>query len=168
MNQYFGADADKHIKEVKKAIEILFAEYASEFEESVDVLSQEEKFEVVLAASALSDWDEHVKLKKAKSLNELQRYFEEDFHPRTPHFDILKWWSVNCARYPILGAIARDVLAVPASTVASESAFSACGGVVTDHRSSLAPETIEALICFEDWIRSADNKSSEISGWSEE
>jgi len=60
---------------------------------------------------------------------------------------------VNSARYSTLGRIARDVLAVPASTVASESAFSIYERVITDHRSSLAPETVEALMCFGDWIK---------------
>ena len=132
LKKYFGVDADKHIKEVKEAIEILFTEYAAEFEENIDVLSQEGNCEQVeLGDAALSDWREHVKLKKAKGCNELQRYLEEDFHPCTQDFDILKWWAVNSARYPILGSIARDVLDVPASTVASESAFSTCGRVIT-------------------------------------
>ncbi|XP_071682921.1 uncharacterized protein [Lolium perenne] len=96
----------------------------------------------------------HIKLKVARCRNELQQYVEEGFHPCTPDFNILKWWDVNSERYPILGNMARDVLAVPTSTVASESAFSACGRVITDHRSSLAPETVEALMCYGDWIRS--------------
>jgi hypothetical protein len=154
LKQYFGVDADKHIQEVRTAIEALFTEYAAEFEDNVDILSQERKGqEVALADSALSDWDEHVKLKKAKNRDELQRYLDEDFHPRTPDFDILKWWAVNSARYPTLGNIARDVLPVPASSIASESAFSTCRRVITDHRSSLAAETVEALMCFGDWIR---------------
>ena len=150
LKKYFGVDADKYIEEVKKAIEVLITEYAAEFQ----VFSQEGNCkQVELGDSALSDWDQHIKLKKAKNCNELQRYLEEDFHPRTQDFDILKWWAVNSARYPILGTIARDVLAIPASTVSSESAFSACGRVITDHISSLAPETVEALMCFEDWIK---------------
>jgi hypothetical protein len=154
LKQYFGVDADKHIQEVRTAIEALFTEYAAEFEDNVDILSQERNGqEVALADSALSDWDEHVKLKKAKNRDELQRYLDEDFHPRTPDFDILKWWAVNSARYPTLGNIARDVLPVPASSIASESAFSTCRRVITDHRSSLAAETVEALMCFGDWIR---------------
>ncbi|XP_051200332.1 zinc finger BED domain-containing protein RICESLEEPER 2 isoform X1 [Lolium perenne] len=164
LKQYFGVDADKHIQEVRTAIEALFTEYAAEFEDNVDILSQERKGqEVALADSALSDWDEHVKLKKAKNRDELQRYLDEDFHPRTPDFDILKWWAVNSARYPTLGNIARDVLPVPASSIASESAFSTCRRVITDHRSSLAAETVEALMCFGDWIRPSGSSSSKAS-----
>ncbi|KAH9607283.1 hypothetical protein KSS87_012367 [Heliosperma pusillum] len=39
--------------------------------------------------------------------------------------DILTWWRNHSAQFPILSKVARDVLAVPASIVASESAFSA-------------------------------------------
>jgi hypothetical protein len=75
----------------------------------------------------------------------------------TPDFDILQWWAVNSARYPILGNIARDVLVVPASSVASESAFSTCGRVITDHRTILGPKIVEALMCYGDWIKHDGN-----------
>jgi hypothetical protein len=136
-------------------MEVLFTEYTAEFEENMEILSQEGSGEeVALADTSLSDWQAHIKLKVARCRNELQQYVEEGFHPCTPDFNILKWWDVNSERYPILGNMARDVLAVPASTVASESAFSACGRVITYHISSLAPETVEALMCYGEWIRS--------------
>uniref|UniRef100_A0ACD5WHP5 Uncharacterized protein n=1 Tax=Avena sativa TaxID=4498 RepID=A0ACD5WHP5_AVESA len=161
LKQYFGVDAHKHIQQVKVAIKTLFTEYSAEIEDNVDFLSRELNGEEVVAHGTLSDWDEHINIKKAGSRNELQRYLDEDFHPRTTDFDILNWWRVNSSRYPTLGRIARDVLAIPASTVASESAFSTCGRVITDHRSILAPETVEALMCFGDWIK--PKSSSEAS-----
>jgi hypothetical protein len=39
-------------------------------------------------------------------------------------FNVLGWWKINAPKYLILVAIARDVLAMPIFTVASESAFS--------------------------------------------
>jgi hypothetical protein len=56
-------------------------------------------------------------------------------------FDILGWWKVNGIKYPILAEIARDVLAIPISTVASESAFSTGGRVLDCFRSSLSSLT---------------------------
>ena len=53
--------------------------------------------------------------------------------------------------------MARDVLAVTASTVAAESAFSTGGRIITGHRTRLSGNTIEALICFQDWLREAGN-----------
>ena len=56
-------------------------------------------------------------------------------------------------RFPILTQIARDVLAIPISTVASESAFSTGGGVLDAFRSCLTPRIVQAIICAQDWLR---------------
>ncbi|KAH9780518.1 BED-type domain-containing protein [Citrus sinensis] len=91
---------------------------------------------------------QHIR-KRVKS--ELDTYLEEE-DKTTPDFDILMWWKVNRSRYPILSEIARDLLAVPVSTVASESAFSAGGRCLSPHRSRLHPSTVEALMCTQNWI----------------
>ncbi|CAO2034505.1 unnamed protein product, partial [Urochloa humidicola] len=52
--------------------------------------------------------------------------------------------------------MARDMLATPASTVASESAFSSGERVISDYRSRLTSETVEALICLQDWLKRDD------------
>jgi hypothetical protein len=78
----------------------------------------------------------------------------EDVETTNAKFDILNWWKVNSSKFPILAKIARDVLVIPITTVALESAFS-IGGRVLDHfRSSLAPRTVEALVCSQNWLRS--------------
>ncbi|XP_074302385.1 zinc finger BED domain-containing protein DAYSLEEPER-like [Silene latifolia] len=59
----------------------------------------------------------------------------------------------NKKRYPKLSLMARDVLVIPVSTVASESAFSTGGRILDSFRTSLAPSTVEALICARDWLR---------------
>jgi hypothetical protein len=53
--------------------------------------------------------------------------------------------------FPILSTLARDVLSMQVSTVASKSAFSSGGRVVDAFRSKLKPEIIEALVCTKDW-----------------
>jgi hypothetical protein len=73
------------------------------------------------------------------------------------HFDILSWWKAHGTKYPNLSQMARDVLAISASTLASESAFSVGGRVVNKYHSRLDPQVVEALICTKDWIR-ASNK----------
>ncbi|KAJ4722279.1 Peroxidase [Melia azedarach] len=68
--------------------------------------------------------------------------------------------TVSCAEILALTArdaisftIARDILAIPVSTVASESAFSTAGRVVSPHRNRLHPNTVEALMCSQSWLR---------------
>jgi hypothetical protein len=59
--------------------------------------------------------------KKQQSSNELDRYLKEELTPRKVEVDILEWWKINSSKYPILSKMARDILAIPPSTVPSES-----------------------------------------------
>jgi hypothetical protein len=89
-----------------------------------------------------------------ESKSELDRYLMEDVEKMNVNFDILNWWKVNSTKFPVIAQIARDVLAIPITTVASESAFSTGGRVLDPFRSSLAPTTVEALIYSQNWLRS--------------
>ena len=60
---------------------------------------------------------------------------------------------MNSTRYVILSEVARDAMAILVSTVAFESAFSTEGHVLDPFRSSLAPKTVEALICAQNWLK---------------
>ncbi|XP_059446142.1 uncharacterized protein LOC132177718 [Corylus avellana] len=85
--------------------------------------------------------------------NQLEIYLEE---PRSmdmdDSFDILSFWKGNEFRYPKVAAMARDVLSIPISTVASESTFSIDGRVIDQYKSSLKPDIVEALVCTKDWL----------------
>lgn len=83
---------------------------------------------------------------------EIERYLG-DVDDVDDNLDVLTWWKMNVHRFPTLAAMARDVLAVPISTVASESAFSTGGRVLDAFRSSLTPRMAQALICAQDWLR---------------
>ncbi|KAF7121224.1 hypothetical protein RHSIM_Rhsim13G0128000 [Rhododendron simsii] len=85
--------------------------------------------------------------------SELEKYLAEASEDDSEKFDVLRWWKLNSSKYPIVSQMARDVLAIPVSTVASESAFSTGGRVIDPYRSSLSPKTVEALICTQQWIR---------------
>jgi hypothetical protein len=49
--------------------------------------------------------------------------------------------------------IARDIMPIPVTTMASKSVFSTGGKVISPHRSRLAPKTIEGLMCMQAWSR---------------
>uniref|UniRef100_A0A453C257 HAT C-terminal dimerisation domain-containing protein n=2 Tax=Aegilops tauschii subsp. strangulata TaxID=200361 RepID=A0A453C257_AEGTS len=85
---------------------------------------------------------------------ELDKYLAEDTEELTAEFDLLEWWKCNAPHFPVLSKMARDILAIPLSTVASESAFSTSGRILDDSRSSLTPATLQSLICPQDWLRS--------------
>ena len=87
------------------------------------------------------------------SRTELDRYLAEECEEDSKKFDILAWWKGQSNRFPILSTLARDVLAIPISTVASESAFSTGGRILDDFRSSITPFMIEALVCTQNWLR---------------
>ena len=49
---------------------------------------------------------------------------------------------------------------IPATSVASESAFSASGRVLDDFQTSLNPDTLEALVCTQDWLHGLDEANN--------
>ncbi|BBN70111.1 transposable element gene [Prunus dulcis] len=91
--------------------------------------------------------------------HEIDRYITDPIEDVVDEFDVLKWWKLNRVKYPGLALIAKDVLAIPVSTVASESCFSTSGRVINSFRASLTPKIVEALICSQNWLRSDDISS---------
>jgi hypothetical protein len=84
---------------------------------------------------------------------EIDTYFEEPLEPdNVEDFDILAWWKSKSDKFPVLSIMVRDFLAIPLSTVSSESTFSLGGRILGERRSSLAPEMLEALVCGKDWL----------------
>ncbi|KAL6141558.1 hypothetical protein ACLB2K_059846 [Fragaria x ananassa] len=102
----------------------------------------------------MADFDATYKSGSSSSVkSELQKYLDEErLDRKTKEFDVLSWWKMEQLRYPVLGHLACDVLTIPISTVASESAFSIAGRVLDQNRSSLLPETVQALLCCRDWL----------------
>jgi hypothetical protein len=86
--------------------------------------------------------------------SELDRYLEVELVPlATKKIQVLDWWKVGRTRYPTLRKIAMDIYAIPVTIVASESAFSTSGRVLSEYRSRLTRKILEALMCSQDWSR---------------
>nr|KAJ0198036.1 hypothetical protein LSAT_V11C700382320 [Lactuca sativa] len=101
-------------------------------------------------------------MKKIGELSELERYLSDNQEPSYESFDLLDWWKTNKAKYCILGKIARDVVVVAVSIVASESTFSTWGRVLDLFRSSLSPKRVQALVCTQNWIWGVFNKTAKV------
>lgn len=60
--------------------------------------------------------------------------------------DPLHWWKANETIFPRLSKLAKKHLCIPASSAPSERVFSAGGNIITCHRASLKPETVDRLV----------------------
>ncbi|KFX93411.1 hypothetical protein O988_06834 [Pseudogymnoascus sp. VKM F-3808] len=67
------------------------------------------------------------------------------------HTDILKYWCAKQYQYPVIARIARDHLAIPATSAASERVFSNGSDIITKKRNRLSPPTIRYLLCLRNW-----------------
>ncbi|KAL2896020.1 putative AC transposase [Bienertia sinuspersici] len=104
--------------------------------------------------SGTSHLKRHLDKCLAKNNSQLDLYLEEKNVDHKSKLDVLMWWKNNGApRHPQLAALARDILAIPISSVPSESAFSMGKKLINPWRASLTSMTIETLACYEDWLR---------------
>ncbi len=78
-------------------------------------------------------------------------YSEVDYYLKLPAMSIRKngrdacpldWWSVNCTQMPNLSKMARQFLAMPASSAGCERVFNVAGKLHDDFRKSINDETL--------------------------
>jgi hypothetical protein len=90
---------------------------------SIDVCGEDVN-DTLTKMEYLKEFSQHLEeVNNLKCMSEVDRYFLNVCEATTKDFDILLWWKVNASKYPILTEIVRDILVIPISTVASESAF---------------------------------------------
>ncbi|XP_071702559.1 zinc finger BED domain-containing protein RICESLEEPER 2 isoform X2 [Rutidosis leptorrhynchoides] len=83
------------------------------------------------------------------STDELTQYLSE---PTAPIFtDVLEWWKVNSTRYPRLSIMARDFLAVQATSIEPEDLFCSKGDEVDRSKQSLPHSSIRETLCVRSW-----------------
>ena len=99
---------------------------------------------------------EYLDKSSQQTQTELDEYMNEALVTVKKDLDILQWWKGSSVRFPVLSLMARDILAIPISTVASESAFSTGRRILDPFRSSLTPRVVEGLICAQDWMKGLD------------
>jgi len=82
-------------------------------------------------------------------LNSYRHHVCQVMHIHDPDtFDPLAWWrSQGSQAFPKLVDLARALLCIPASSSASERAFSGSERVFSEHRRSITPENLQ-MYCF--------------------
>jgi len=81
---------------------------------------------------------------------QLSTYLAEPtlLHSQNP----LSWWATNCQKYPSVAAVARRLLAVPATSVASEHLFSKAGNVITKKQNCLASAKPHSSVLYGEFV----------------
>lgn len=169
---YNESDARVNIMKVRDALYELFFEYveinnmraqkgSSSRDHTISSVSTTSSMSKGrLVPSGLSMFDDYLNTveEHAPTKSELDIYLEEGvFRGQegdvASDFDALTWWKSQELKFNILSKLARDVLAIPISTVASEATFSAGTRVLDPFRANLSSDMVEILICGGDWVR---------------
>ncbi|KAG6480272.1 hypothetical protein ZIOFF_063752 [Zingiber officinale] len=166
-SKLYGEDSARYVKIVNNSVHELYLEYVSQPLPSTPYVDQGDDNHMNGVDSnlfsspnvngyELLNFDIYLSETVANELtkSELDQYLEESLVPRSHGFDILNWWKLNNIRYPTLSKMARDVLAIPLSNPDCSFFGSGAGSRELDeYRSSLRPETVEALLCAKDWLQ---------------
>jgi hypothetical protein len=126
LGQGFGDySSSTYFPQVQETFKNLYDEYFSQWghlvpEYAKPVAEDEPNFG---KSNPWADWGHHQNLIQRKRVSELDKYLEEETVPIDIEFDILQYWKMSSATYPILARMARDILAIPASTVHQSQPF---------------------------------------------
>lgn len=75
----------------------------------------------------------------------------------TKYLDVLQWLKNTRHKFPELSVMARDLLSIPITSVASKSSFSIDSRVLNKYRNRLLSENVEALLCSRNWLHAFDD-----------
>jgi hAT family C-terminal dimerisation region len=84
-------------------------------------------------------------------IDEYQAYLAQKTLKQKPT-NIFNWWINKAEEWPCLTSLAFTVLSIPAMSAEVERVFSSTKMLVTERRSNLRVETIEANECLWSWI----------------
>ncbi|KAJ7956570.1 Zinc finger BED domain-containing protein DAYSLEEPER [Quillaja saponaria] len=99
--------------------------------------------------------EEIARKKRRPSMNtatdELTQYLSEA--PAPIPTDVLEWWKANSTRYPLLSMMARDFLAVQATSAVPEELFCGKGNEINKQRFCIPHDSTQAVLCIKSWMQ---------------
>lgn len=162
---YDSLRAAREMEEITEELEGLYKVFESDYrQKKMSNADSSSSSKVTTSSSVASfvpsgfqDYLEESSTECSKS--ELLIYLDEaNVKCNDKEFNLVNFWKVNSHRFPVVSKMAKNFLAVPASSVSSECTFSTGGRILDDYRSSLNPEMVQALVCSSSWIRGAANE----------
>ncbi|KAJ4761401.1 Zinc finger BED domain-containing protein DAYSLEEPER [Rhynchospora pubera] len=151
----YGDDHEKEVRNIVDLCRELFREYQRRV--SKKQVEKPIESEGVRVGNIPRDFESFAQSRKKMRIDittELDHYLGEKLmSTSSPNFNVLTWWMSNGPKFPTLQKIARDIFAIPVSSVASESAFSAGGRIISPHRNRLTPQLVQALTCAQNWLK---------------
>ncbi|GJX15703.1 zinc finger BED domain-containing protein RICESLEEPER 2 [Tanacetum coccineum] len=159
-NKQLETKVEDMVEEVKTKIGELFGTYKERFDFLSSNSSIDEHRESKVTSPIHGDNDFLNDYYNVDATSSYETETELDMYLKEPKIElrkgqslnILQWWKVNGPRFPIVAKMARDILAIQISTVASKAAFSIGGCVLDPYRTRLSTMIVEAL-STQVWVR---------------
>lgn len=153
----YGSNVDVRIDKALTFLKDLYKEYSAKISSPSCTSTQNvvvNNAEICEIDDELGeDWSKFISSRSVTiSRNDLDVYLEETLTPDEKGFDVLLWWKGYVKKFSLLALIAKDIFTIPVTSVASESVFNLGRRIIDESRTSLAPATIQALICTHDWL----------------
>ena len=70
-----------------------------------------------------------------------------------PYDNLLEWWGARQQKFPYLSKMAFDLLSIPLMFVECERVFSSAKLFITERRSRLKNDIVEACTCLRAWYK---------------
>ncbi|OMO87952.1 putative Zinc finger, BED-type [Corchorus capsularis] len=152
-NTIYGHDsAGIHLALIRHTLTNIFNEYASKIHSRESPLDDTNSLASSPTAegNTMESFQRWYSSKRKASIeaSELDKYLQEPvICPEREQFDVLGWWGKHASKFPIIGRMARDILAIPLPTIIS--GYSSNENVIMDNPiyEGLDPQIIEAMIC---------------------
>jgi hypothetical protein len=150
-NLYQEANGNTHKARIRKQFQDVFIKYEQR-ELGLQAAVAEAEAEIPQEANE-SNYDSESDLFKPRGTADFEtehgKWMKQQ--PMKRDTDILKYWASKEYEFPIIARIARDHLAIPATSAASECVFSVGGDIITKKRNRLGAGNTRRLLCLRDW-----------------